>query len=168
MISALLASADASWFSELNDALKNPLVWFGFGAQALFFMRFLVQWIASEREGRSVIPIAFWYFSIGGACGLLVYAVEKRDPVFILGQSMGLIIYVRNLILIRRERLRNEELANATESDPEPTPEPRMEPVAAESLAAEPLAAERPSAMPAGKEIPASASTPVSLARAKS
>ena len=168
MISALLASADASWFSELSEALKNPLVWFGFGAQALFFMRFLVQWIASEREGRSVIPIAFWYFSIGGACGLLVYAVEKRDPVFILGQSMGLIIYVRNLILIRRERLRNEELANSTESNREPTSEPHPAIPAADSLAAEPLAAVRPSALPANKTAPASAAPPVSLARVKS
>jgi lipid-A-disaccharide synthase-like uncharacterized protein len=89
---------------ELLRELKNPWAFFGFGAQALFFMRFLVQWIASEREGRSVIPVAFWWFSIAGAGGLLVYAVQIRNPVFILGQSFGFLIYSRNLWLIYRER----------------------------------------------------------------
>ena len=87
------------------QTFQNPWVIFGLGAQALFFMRFLVQWIASERAGRSVIPVAFWWFSIAGACGLLVYAIEKRDPVFIIGQSLGFIIYSRNLVLIYRERV---------------------------------------------------------------
>ena len=77
----------------------------GFLGQALFSMRFLIQWLTSERQGRSVIPIAFWWFSIGGSLTLLAYAIHRSDPVFILGQSVGTFIYLRNLILIRRERL---------------------------------------------------------------
>ncbi|MGZ5198472.1 MAG: lipid-A-disaccharide synthase N-terminal domain-containing protein [Telluria sp.] len=76
----------------------------GFGGQALFMARFLVQWLVSERERRSVIPISFWYFSIGGALVLLVYALHRRDPVFIAGQLLGVLIYLRNLHLIRLER----------------------------------------------------------------
>jgi lipid-A-disaccharide synthase-like uncharacterized protein len=81
-------------------------IWIGVGllGQALFFMRFLVQWIVSERERRSVIPIAFWYFSIAGAAILLIYSIYRLDPVFILGQSGGFAIYARNLYLIHRER----------------------------------------------------------------
>ncbi|MFZ0930635.1 MAG: lipid-A-disaccharide synthase N-terminal domain-containing protein [Syntrophobacteraceae bacterium] len=84
--------------------LDNSLLVLGFCGQGLFFGRFLVQWIASERQGRSVVPIAFWYFSIGGGGLLLIYALLKKDPVFILGQGGGLIIYLRNLYLIHRER----------------------------------------------------------------
>jgi lipid-A-disaccharide synthase-like uncharacterized protein len=77
---------------------------FGFIAQAMFFMRFLVQWIASERAGRSVVPVTFWFFSVAGGMLLLVYAIYRRDPVFIAGQATGLIIYGRNLWLIYRAR----------------------------------------------------------------
>jgi lipid-A-disaccharide synthase-like uncharacterized protein len=76
----------------------------GFVGQAVFTGRFLVQWIASEREGRSVVPVPFWILSIAGSILLLAYAVSRRDPVFVLGQSFGLVVYVRNLHLIRRER----------------------------------------------------------------
>ncbi|MCA9063985.1 MAG: lipid-A-disaccharide synthase N-terminal domain-containing protein [Planctomycetaceae bacterium] len=72
--------------------------------QLLFTGRFLIQWFASEKQGRSVIPTAFWYCSIGGGMTLLAYAVYRRDPVFILGQSTGLLIYVRNLQMILREQ----------------------------------------------------------------
>jgi lipid-A-disaccharide synthase-like uncharacterized protein len=72
----------------------------GFVAQAFFTMRFVVQWIASERARRSVVPVAFWFFSIGGGSLLLVYALYRRDPVFIAGQALGLIVYVRNLYFI--------------------------------------------------------------------
>jgi lipid-A-disaccharide synthase-like uncharacterized protein len=72
----------------------------GFVAQALFTMRFVVQWIASERARKSVVPVAFWFFSIGGGALLLVYALYRRDPVFIAGQAFGLVIYVRNLYFI--------------------------------------------------------------------
>lgn len=76
----------------------------GLGGQLLFTARFLVQWIASEKAGRSIVPLAFWYFSIGGGLVLFTYAVYRQDPVFILGQSMGLFIYSRNLWLIYREK----------------------------------------------------------------
>ncbi|MBB5223982.1 lipid-A-disaccharide synthase-like uncharacterized protein [Amaricoccus macauensis] len=72
----------------------------GFVGQALFSMRFLVQWIMSERARQSVMPVAFWYFSVGGGIVLLAYAIYRRDPVFMLGQAMGLMVYARNLWLI--------------------------------------------------------------------
>ncbi len=78
--------------------------WLAIGllGQALFSARFLVQWIASERRQRSVVPHAFWYFSIGGGLTLLAYAIYRRDPVFILGQGAGLFVYARNLWFIHR------------------------------------------------------------------
>lgn len=76
----------------------------GLLGQLLFSLRFFVQWLASEREKKSVIPVSFWYFSIGGSFLLLAYAIQRQDPVFILGQSMGFIIYIRNLVLIDREK----------------------------------------------------------------
>lgn len=76
----------------------------GLGGQLLFTARFLVQWIASERARKSTVPVAFWYFSMAGGLILFAYAVYRRDPVFILGQSMGLLIYARNLWLIHAER----------------------------------------------------------------
>ncbi len=95
-------------FLWLNVQSWGEFWWvvFGLGGQLLFMGRFLVQWIASERQGRSVIPLAFWYFSIGGGIILFTYAVYRMDPVFILGQSMGLFIYSRNLWLIRAEKRR--------------------------------------------------------------
>ena len=87
--------------------LRHAVRWWivlGFLAQALFTMRFIVQWIASERAGRSVIPTAFWVFSIGGGVLLLAYALYRRDPVFILGQAFGVFIYLRNLYFVMRER----------------------------------------------------------------
>ncbi len=80
-------------------------VLFGFGAQAVFTARFLLQWIASERMGKSHVPLAFWYLSVVGALMLFTYAVAwKRDPVIAMGQTVGLVVYVRNLMLLRRER----------------------------------------------------------------
>jgi len=86
--------------------LKPNIIWIviGFMGQALFSMRFLVQWIYSERKGRSVIPLAFWYFSLAGGITLFSYAVYRRDPVFIVGQAAGVFIYARNLQLIAKER----------------------------------------------------------------
>jgi len=79
-------------------------IWLGLGffAQALFGARFLVQWIASERAKASVVPIHFWYLSLGGGLLLLAYAIHRGDPVFMLGQLMGNLVYLRNLYLIRR------------------------------------------------------------------
>lgn len=76
----------------------------GFGGQGLFMLRLVIQWLHSERQHRSVIPVSFWYFSVAGALVLLVYAVHRQDPVFIAGQLLGVAIYVRNLFLIRIER----------------------------------------------------------------
>jgi len=76
----------------------------GFFGQGMFFMRFLCQWLASEKQGKSVIPIHFWYFSIVGSLMVLIYAIYRKDPVFIVGQSLGMLIYSRNLYLIYKER----------------------------------------------------------------
>jgi len=76
----------------------------GIIAQALFTMRFLVQWIASERAGHSVIPVTFWFFSIGGGVLLLIYALSRKDAVFIAGQAFGVFVYVRNLYFVLRDR----------------------------------------------------------------
>jgi lipid-A-disaccharide synthase-like uncharacterized protein len=76
----------------------------GFVGQAAFGARFLVQWIYSEKYRRSVIPIAFWYLSLAGGVILFSYAVQRRDPVFIVGQCTGVFIYARNLHFIYRER----------------------------------------------------------------
>ena len=81
-------------------------VWIAIGllGQLAFTSRFLVQWIASERRRESVIPVAFWWLSIAGGATLLSYAIWRMDPVFILGQSAGFVVYSRNLMLIYRER----------------------------------------------------------------
>lgn len=93
-------------FGWLNVQSWGEFWWvvIGLGGQLLFTARFLVQWIASERAGRSIMPMAFWYFSIAGGLILLAYAIYRKDPVFILGQSTGLFIYLRNLWLIRGEK----------------------------------------------------------------
>ncbi|MCD6288819.1 MAG: lipid-A-disaccharide synthase N-terminal domain-containing protein [Candidatus Hydrogenedentes bacterium] len=89
-----------SWFGRF-------WILFGFAAQLIFTARFLVQWLASERKGKSYIPVSFWYLSLVGAAMLLIYAVFwKHDPVVALGQSTGGIVYVRNLMLIKKERKR--------------------------------------------------------------
>ncbi|MGD0960781.1 MAG: lipid-A-disaccharide synthase N-terminal domain-containing protein [Methylomonas sp.] len=84
--------------------MDNNTLWLiiGFSGQGMFMARFLVQWLASERKKQCVIPVKFWYFSIMGGAISLVYAIHKEDPVFILGQSAGLLIYIRNLYLIIR------------------------------------------------------------------
>jgi lipid-A-disaccharide synthase-like uncharacterized protein len=86
---------------DLHARLLEPWTLVGYVGQALFFGRFLIQWIASERRRRSVIPLSFWWFSIGGALLLLAYSLHRLDPVFILGQTTGLLVYSRNLLLPR-------------------------------------------------------------------
>ena len=90
----------------LGAQSTTELVWIvvGLGGQVMFMMRFLIQWIVSEKAKKSVIPVSFWWFSIAGAAILLAYAIYRRDPVFILGQSLGFFIYTRNLWFIYQER----------------------------------------------------------------
>ena len=90
-----------NYFSNLSS-IEILFLTIGFLGQGLFASRFIVQWIYSEKIGRSTIPIIFWYLSIFGGLGLLIYAIFRKDPVIILGQSFGIFIYLRNLILIYR------------------------------------------------------------------
>lgn len=82
----------------------------GLAGQSCFFLRFLIQWIQSEREKRSVVPKAFWYLSLAGAAVVMAYGIYRRDPVIIVGQTTGAFVYIRNLILTYR--------AEATETPP--------------------------------------------------
>jgi lipid-A-disaccharide synthase-like uncharacterized protein len=87
--------------------LKDPLILFGFAGQAVFMARFLVQWYASEKRGRSHVPIAFWWLSFAGGCSLLLYAYLRSDPVIFFAQTLGLPVYARNLWLIYARRMRS-------------------------------------------------------------
>ena len=92
---------------DFFNTLTNTEIFFliiGFTGQGLFASRFIVQWIYSERIGKSAIPIIFWYLSIFGGIGLLIYAIFRKDPVIITGQLFGILIYTRNLILIYRNK----------------------------------------------------------------
>jgi len=84
----------------------EDLIWIGigFGGQALFMMRFVIQWWSSEKAKRVVIPVAFWYFSLAGSLVLVIYAIHRRDPVFIFGQALPVVIYLRNLHLHYRSQ----------------------------------------------------------------
>jgi lipid-A-disaccharide synthase-like uncharacterized protein len=86
--------------------MNSGTLWLGVGllGQAMFFSRFLVQWLASEKAGRSIFPMAFWYLSLSGGLLLLLYATWRRDPVFVLGQTTGTFIYLRNIWLRKREK----------------------------------------------------------------
>lgn len=93
-------------FSIFDGDISNADIWIMIGlcGQSLFFLRFFIQWITSEKIGKSVIPEVFWYFSLGGGIILLAYAVHRQDPVFILGQSIGLLVYIRNIMLVWQEK----------------------------------------------------------------
>ena len=95
-------SSLAEWWASVSTA---ELAWLslGFMAQMMFMMRFLIQWIVSERARQSVIPNVFWYFSLCGGAMLLIYAIHRMDPVFILGQATGFLIYSRNIYFIHRQ-----------------------------------------------------------------
>lgn len=86
--------------------MEHDPIWLtvGFLGQGLFSARFVVQWLKSEKLKKSVVPLAFWYFSLAGGVVLLAYAIHRTDPVFIVGQAAGVFIYLRNLHLIYRER----------------------------------------------------------------
>jgi len=88
----------------MNFDIDGGWLAIGFLGQALFSARFIVQWLSSERVKKSVIPTAFWYFSLAGGATLLAYAIHREDPVFIVGQAAGLFIYLRNLQFLLRDR----------------------------------------------------------------
>lgn len=89
---------------HFREVIVHPIGMIGVLGQILFFTRFLVQWIASERKGKSTVPLSFWWLSIGGGALLLWYALWRQDPVIIVGQLVGLLVYIRNLMLILRHR----------------------------------------------------------------
>ena len=98
-----MAEVIAEWWVKLSANI-GPIVILGLLGQAVFMTRFLVQWIASERAGKSIMPTAFWWLPICGSAMVFVYAIIIAEPVFIIGQSLGFIIYTRNLVLIRRDK----------------------------------------------------------------
>lgn len=105
------------WGQELSDYVYDVFIakfdfWLAFGliAQLFFTARFLVQWISSERAGKSVIPMAFWFFSIGGGLMTLIYGIAKREPIIILGQGLATIIYIRNIMLIVKNHRQSQTL----------------------------------------------------------
>lgn len=107
------------WWAAVSNV---ELAWviFGFAAQGMFFMRFVIQWIASERVKRSIVPETFWYFSFAGGLMLFIYAVHRADPVIMVGQLMGLFIYSRNIYLILyNKRLQRQTDARAAVSPAE-------------------------------------------------
>lgn len=89
---------------SLVEQPEKIMIVVGFAGQGLFAMRFIIQWLSSEKQARSVIPITFWYFSIGGGSVLFLYAIWRQDLVFMSGQGLGLFIYLRNLYFVRRSR----------------------------------------------------------------
>ena len=107
---ASLIEGFSAWYNGLST---KELIWIivGFVAQFMFMMRFIMQWIYSERARRSIVPEVFWYFSLLGGALLLAYAIHRTDPVFIAGQSLGLLIYSRNIYFIWREKKRGDTLS---------------------------------------------------------
>ena len=99
-----LARSVGGYLHDVFIARLDAWVLLGFVAQGFFTLRFVVQWIASERARKSVIPLSFWLFSIGGGVLLFAYALYRRDPVFIVGQGFGVFVYLRNLYFVMRER----------------------------------------------------------------
>jgi lipid-A-disaccharide synthase-like uncharacterized protein len=99
-----LSHAVGNYLLDVFVRTVNWWVLLGFVAQIMFTLRFVVQWIASERAGKSVVPLAFWLFSISGGLLLLVYALYRRDPVFIAGQAFGVFVYLRNLQFVLRDK----------------------------------------------------------------
>ncbi|MCK4917436.1 MAG: lipid-A-disaccharide synthase N-terminal domain-containing protein [Candidatus Omnitrophica bacterium] len=93
-----------SFFENLGRGENGFWLCLGFVSQVIFFTRFFVQWVVSEIKKKSVIPISFWYLSIAGSLGLMAYSIYRKDPVFIAGQSLGLVIYIRNLFFISKNK----------------------------------------------------------------
>lgn len=109
-----------AYYAPLRDYAYDMLVvrfdfWMVFGviAQLMFTGRFVVQWIASERARRSVMPVAFWWLSVGGGMATLVYGIVRREPIIILGQAFAVFVYIRNMMLIVKTRLQRRDRAGA-------------------------------------------------------
>jgi len=105
------------WHAYFTGMSPGDLVWLGIGliGQTMFMMRFVVQWVHSERHQKSVIPVSFWYLSLVGGLTVLAYGLHKAEPVIILGQLPGTVVYARNLMLISREK--RDVLAEVTEEE---------------------------------------------------
>ncbi|CAH1661270.1 conserved membrane hypothetical protein [Hyphomicrobiales bacterium] len=112
MLISLSQSVGGYLYEVFIEKLDFWLV-LGLFGQMLFGARFIVQWLVSEKEGRSVIPVAFWFFSIGGGLITLAYGLHQREPVIILGQALSIFIYVRNLMLISRNKRRGKSKGGA-------------------------------------------------------
>ncbi len=110
-------------FGWVWEQLRNPLVLFGFSAQFVFMLRFAVQWFESERRGRSHVPVSFWVLSLAGGLMLLIYATIKQDIVIMTAQALSLLIYVRNLMLIRRRQTRYRALQQQRGATPHGSPQ---------------------------------------------
>jgi len=104
---------EGAW-ATLSSYSTTEIVWLSVGlfGQAMFSMRFIIQWIVSEKKRDSVVPIAFWYFSLAGATIVLAYGIYKVEPVLIIGQSTGFVIYLRNLYFIHKRKHAELEVAN--------------------------------------------------------
>jgi lipid-A-disaccharide synthase-like uncharacterized protein len=96
----------AEWWTEMWGNVHDPWFLFGMAAQGLFFSRFMLQWIVSEKRGKSTIPVSFWYLSLAGGICIFVYAIHEAQPVFMLAQLLACVIYIRNLMLIYSYRNR--------------------------------------------------------------
>jgi lipid-A-disaccharide synthase-like uncharacterized protein len=94
----------STWWLELQEVMLNPWAALGFLGQALFFSRWIVQWVASEKRKLSHVPLSFWFISLTGGLMVLVYAIQRHDPVFIIGQLIGIGNYSRNIVLIHRRQ----------------------------------------------------------------
>jgi lipid-A-disaccharide synthase-like uncharacterized protein len=90
--------------SQIITLIKDPWIIFGFATQFVFFLRFVVQWLASEKRKESVIPLAFWYLSLGGTIMILIYSIRQKDIVFSTASVLNALIYIRNLILINSKK----------------------------------------------------------------
>ena len=98
--------SDISTYFATLTMLEGIWLGIGFFGQSLFFSRWIIQWITSERNAESQMPVAFWYMSLAGGLIVLAYAIHRRDPVFIAGQGIGVFVYLRNLMLIHQTRKR--------------------------------------------------------------
>lgn len=98
--------------TDLARQFADPWVLFGFLAQFIFFLRFVIQWIASEKEKKSIIPVAFWYLGIVGSLMILIYSIKREDIVFVVGSIFNVLIYLRNIVLINKN-IKNTKSPNA-------------------------------------------------------